>query len=268
MRAIVWMCFVLIGTATSLQADERIRQVQEELRKRNLYFGNVDGQESAELSGALKRYQTRKGFAVTGGVDNETAASLHIQTTVASTESLPDVPVLRSDSASALPQELRVALQKEGEENLDLSPTPPPPAESPGPEQNLSPERITKFVKDYLHDSETDDVSAQVRYFAFPVKYFVNGKVDERFVTQDVRDYVKRWPDRKYTLTTPVTFFASGKENETQVEFTLAFDLQSKTRATKSKASGRTRNWWTLRPEGDELKIVSIREERIARIDR
>ena len=82
------MCFVLIGTAAPLRADEKVRQVQEELRKRNLYFGNVDGQESPELSGALKRYQTRKGFAVTGSVDDETATSLHIQTTIAPAASL------------------------------------------------------------------------------------------------------------------------------------------------------------------------------------
>ena len=78
MRAIVCLCLVLIGTAALVRADEKIRQAQEELRKRNLYFGNVDGQESPELGAALKRYQTRKGFAVTGSVDNETATSLHI----------------------------------------------------------------------------------------------------------------------------------------------------------------------------------------------
>ena len=31
----------------------------------------------------------------------------------------------------------------------------------------------------------------------------------------------------------------------------------------KYAASGRTKNWWTLRPEGDELKIVAIREQRL-----
>lgn len=263
MRAIVYLCFVLIGTAAPLRADEKVRQVQEELRKRNLYFGNVDGQESPELSGALKRYQTRKGFAVTGSVDDETAASLHIQTTIASATTLPDVPVLRSDRASALPQAQRVALQKEGEENLDLSPTPAPPAESPAPGQDLTPERVTQFVEDYLRDGTTQDVAAQVRYFAFPLKYFPHGTVDERFMIKDVADYVQRWPERKYMLIGPVSFFASGNEDETNIEFTISFDLRSKARKTKNVALGRTKNFWTIRPEGDELKIVVIREERL-----
>jgi Putative peptidoglycan binding domain len=261
MRAIVCLLLVLIWPATPVRADEKIRQAQEELRKRNLYFGNVDGQDSTELSGALKRHQTRKGFAVTGSVDDETAASLHIETT-ASSKGLPDLPVLRSDSASALPPDKRVALEEKGDENLDGPPPPPPPAESPGLAQNLTPERITKLVQDYLRDAETDDVPAQVKYFAFPLEYFPHGSVDEQFVTRDVSDYVKRWPERKYTLATPVSFFAAGND-ETVVEFIIAFNVRSKARTTKNVASGRTKNWWTLRPEGDELRIVAIREQRL-----
>jgi hypothetical protein len=258
-RAIVCLCLLLIGTAPLLQADEKIRQTQEELRKRNLYFGNVDGQESPELSGALKRYQTRKGFAITGTVDDETATSLHIQATVAEVGGLPDVPVLRSDAARELPGERRVALERAAEENLDASPTPAPPAESPLPGQDLTPERVTKLVEEYLRDAETDDAAAQIKYFAYPIEYFDHGPVDAQFVLRDVRNYLKRWPQRKYTLSPPVHFFASGNEGETVVEFRIAYDVRNK----DHKGAGRTRNWWTIRPEGDDLKIVAIREQRL-----
>ncbi|MEY2565325.1 MAG: hypothetical protein QOH88_3518 [Verrucomicrobiota bacterium] len=258
MRAIVCLFVVLLGALLPLQADERIRQVQEELRKRNLYFGNVDGKENAELSGALKRYQARKGFAVTGGLDNETAASLHISTLVAATAPLPDLPVLRSDAARELPGDQRIALERAAEENLDASPTPVPPAESPAPAQDLTPERVTKYIEDYLRDAETDDLAAQVKYFAYPTEYFDHGWVNEQFVLRDVQNYLKRWPQRKYTLSQPIQFFASGKEGETQVEFVIAYDVRNK----KHAASGRTKNWWVLRSEGDELKIVAIREQR------
>src|SRR5688572_24261344 len=119
MRAIACLCFILLGTAGVVRADEQIRQAQEELRKRNLYFGNVDGKECPELVGALKRYQARKGFAVSGRVDAETASSLHIQATADSAGSLPDVPVLRSDAARELPPSERVALEQAAEDNLD-----------------------------------------------------------------------------------------------------------------------------------------------------
>jgi hypothetical protein len=246
----------------AMRADERVRQVQEELRKRNLYFGNVDGQLSPELAGALKRYQARKGFQVTGTVDDETSLSLHIPVaTVAakSPQTWPDTPVLRSDAARALSESQRVALEKEAELNPDPSPTPAPPAESPPPGQDLAPDRVKKFVEDYLRDAETQDVGAQVKYYAFPVQYFDHGAVAQEFVAKDTGNYVKRWPERKYVLAGPVSFFASGKETETIVEFPITFTVRNK----KHTASGRTQNYWTIRPEGEDLKIVAIREQRL-----
>jgi len=263
-RTLPFLCALLISVPRLVQADETVRQVQEELRKRNLYFGNIDGQTSPEFSGALKRYQQRKGFAVTGSVDQDTASSLHVRVaTLASNTTLPDGPVLKSDTASALPESQRLALQRDAEEKPDLIPSPAPPAESPEPGQDLSPDRVSKFVQDYLRDAQSEDVSAQVKYYAFPVRYFDNGAVSEQFVAQDTSNYLKRWPERKYTLTAPVSFFASGKEGETTIEFTIAFELHSKGRTSKNKAVGRTKNRWTIRTEGDELKIVGIREERL-----
>ena len=264
MRTLTFLFCLLFSISSLARADETVRQVQEELRKRNLYFGNIDGQTNPVLVDALKRYQTRKGFTVTGKADEDTATSLHIQaTTVATTTTLPDMPVLKSDMASALPESQRLALQREAEEKPDLTPSPPPPAESPGPGQDLTPERVNKLVQDYLRDAESADVAAQVKYYAFPVRYFDHGTVSQEFVAKDTGDYVKRWPERKYTLTGPVTFFAAGKESETVVGFTITFELRSAARTTKNRAVGRTRNWWTLQANGDELKIVAIREARL-----
>lgn len=259
LRTIVCLCFILVGTAVLVRADEKIRQAQEELRKRNLYFGNVDGQESPELAGALKRYQSRKGFVVTGSVDDETATSLHIPTSAVPAGSLPDLPVLRSDAARDLTAQQRVALEQAADENMDSAPSPFPPAEPPGPGQDLTPERVNRFVADYLRDAETNEVAAQIKCFAYPVEYFDHGPVNEQFVLKDVRNYLKRWTQRKYTLSQPVSFFAGAREGETKVEFVIAYDVRNKDHA----ASGRTKNWWTLRPEGDELKIVAIREQRL-----
>ena len=265
MCRILTCCIVLLfATPATLRADERVRQVQEELRKRNLYFGNIDGQESSELAGALRRYQKRKGFAVTGSVNEETATSLHVRATpIASAAALPDGPVLKSDTASALPESQQLALQREAEEKLDLMTSPAPPAESPGPGQDVDPERVNKFVQDYLRDGETQDVAAQLKYFAFPVQYFDHGSKSEEFVTRDTRRYLERWPERRYSLTGPVSFFASDSEGETNIEFTISFELESKGRKNKNRASGRTKNWWTVRDEGGDLKIVAIREQRL-----
>lgn len=262
LRAAVCFC-LFIGMAAPLVADEQVRQVQEELRKRNLYFGEVDGRSTAELTAALRKYQARKGFEVTGAVDAETATSLHVQSAAATAEkqpsTWPEMPVLRSDAARAVPAAERVALERAAEQNPDLVPTPPPPAESPPPSQNLTPDRVNKFVEDYLRDGETQDVALQTRFYAYPVEYFDHGMVDDAFVAKDTRNYVRRWPERKYMLLAPVNFVAAGKEGETLADFSIAFTVRNKNHVV----SGKTRNFWTIRSEGDELKIVAIREQRL-----
>ena len=59
-------------------ASEQIRQVQEELRKRLLFFNDLNGEYTPALATAIKRYQERKGFVSTGLIDREILASLGI----------------------------------------------------------------------------------------------------------------------------------------------------------------------------------------------
>lgn len=232
MRTIVCVCVAFLATMSAVQADETTRHVQEELRKRNLYFGDIDGQSTPELIGALKRYQKRKGFAVTGAVDGDTAASLHVQSTVAFTE-------------------------KTSPDEVDLPIDPEPPAEAPTPWQNISPDRVNKFVETYLRDAETNDIYLQAWFYAYPVDYFQYGRKEQPFVIQDIRYHVKDWPERKYKLIAPPTLMASGKEGETRIEFSIDYMRRNKNGAT----SGKAKYFWTVRSEGDDLRIVSIREQ-------
>ena len=252
-----WLLFWLI--ATSVIADDQIRVVQEELRKRNMYFGDVDGQMTPELETALKRYQERKGFPVTGAVDQTTAQSLSITTVAATKPKWPDVTVLKSDTAPALEEEQRQRLAQQAEEDPEAFATPAPPAEEPPTSQNLTRETVQNLVTEYLRDGEGSDIAAQTRYFAYPVDYFRHGPQGPAFVEKDVANYCKRWPERKYALTGPVTFAASEQEGETIIEFPIEFDVRNKNHVV----TGRTRNIWRVRPEGNELKIVAIHEERL-----
>jgi peptidoglycan hydrolase-like protein with peptidoglycan-binding domain len=232
LRTIVCVCLLFVGATPSLWADDGIRQVQEELRKRNLYFGDIDGQSTEELTGALKRYQKRKGFAVTGTICADTAASLRIQTTVASNA-------------------------KDPSQWEDLPIEPEPPAEPPPPLSVISQDRVNQFVETYLLNGESNDICHQVWFYAFPVQYFEYGAQNRDFVRQDIKYHVKDWPERKYRLIAPPSFAASENEGETQIEFSIDFYRRDKKRV----ASGKAKYFWTVRSEGDVLKIVSIREE-------
>src|SRR6266404_6762828 len=63
-------------TFSSLYGDEQMRQAQQELRKRHLFFGETTGESSPALTVAIGHYQKKKGFPCTGRLDEETCASL------------------------------------------------------------------------------------------------------------------------------------------------------------------------------------------------
>jgi hypothetical protein len=256
-------CLLLMLTATAAFADEQVREVQEELRKRNLYFGEVDGRMTPDLANALKRYQSRKGFTASGTIDQMTANSLNVTaiTVAATKQTWPEGPVLKSDRALELAEEERQLLAKQAEENVDAIQTPAPPAEEPPPSQNITPAQVNALVEEYLRDAETADIPAQTRYFAYPVKYFRHGLKDPKFVEKDVANYCKRWPERDYSLLEQVTFAVGPNEGETVVEFPIKFSVRNPEK--KLAANGKTRNIWRVRAEGDQLKIVAIHEERL-----
>lgn len=60
----------------AVQADDRIRDVQAELKSQGFYYGEADGKASDEMSAALRRFQIRNGLTVTGKADDETIEAL------------------------------------------------------------------------------------------------------------------------------------------------------------------------------------------------
>ncbi|MEP6671262.1 MAG: peptidoglycan-binding protein [Chthoniobacter sp.] len=72
-------------------ADDQVRNVQTELKSQGFYYGDVDGQNGAEMTSALRRYQIRNGLEVTGTLSQETLASLGM---VAASKPKAQVPAL------------------------------------------------------------------------------------------------------------------------------------------------------------------------------
>jgi peptidoglycan hydrolase-like protein with peptidoglycan-binding domain len=83
-------------------ADEQVRRVQEELRKRHLFYGNMTGETSPALITAITRYQDKKGIRHTGRLDSETCASLGVvNTSVAPPAITPSFVVTENDVRDA-----------------------------------------------------------------------------------------------------------------------------------------------------------------------
>ena len=275
----LWLAVLCVPLA---HGDELTRQVQEELRKRNLYFGDVDGRRTEQVAAALRRYQQRKGFAATGDPDETTLRSLTLlppapratavaagtpaaspdtgtpPVLMAATFPWPDTPVLRSDVARRNPTPSDPALT-----DADLQPTPavaPPPAAT-----SLRwphPDTVRAFLESYLRAGQSDDTEAQMPFYGDHVDYLNEGRVDRRFIHADIDSYDRRWPERHFNLLGPITLAPApdGDPEKVVVNFHYRFAVKRPHDAPQ----GEMMNTYTLQRTGPEsFQIVGMKESRV-----
>lgn len=244
--------FILIATALlgggapQLRADDITRQVQEELRKRNLYFGDIDGRVSPSVCGALTSYQQRKGFVANGVLTEETLRSFGLRPPSASAATWPDLPVLKSDVAVAAP-----------------APAPifPPPASALAIKPEASADRARLFVEKYLLAGQSNDPAAEAAMYADRVDYFDSGKVSRAFVERDIRRYNQRWPERYFAIEGKVRLLPTGEPDRVKVKLTYRFNVKGR----KYSVEGKVGTTYTLMGDQPEnWRIVRVREHRIA----
>ena len=245
---------ILVLTALLLgrfvQADEQTRQVQEELRKRHLFFSDIDGRASLEYAAALKSYQQRKGFAVTGTADDMTLYSLGIGEPASPAEGgteLPDVPVLRSDIAprGRTPSSAPLAIAGKGGEI--------PRAE------------MRQFIRRYLDACASPNPQDELGFYADRVDYFDHGMVDRSYVQNELAVYNQRWPSRKYSMGDSIRL--GRLRGGATARFRLAFQVANPDQ--RRRASGRADDTIAVvkRPDSN-LQIVAIKETRVRKPSR
>lgn len=228
-------------------ADEETRQVQEELRKRHLFFKDIDGRPTHDYALALKHYQQRMGFAQTGVADDVTLYSLGIGEPPSPAEgagNLPDVPVLKSDGS--VPETTRS------------------PAPTPTKAQNAN--DVTKadihaFLRRYFDACQSPSPDDELAFYAERVDYYDHGTVDRPYIKNELAVYDQRWPTRKYTLGDSLRVVRKG--NNTLA--TIRVNFQVANTEHNRNASGRTDDAFNLAKRGDSLEIVSIKEARVRR---
>jgi hypothetical protein len=242
------LCALLFGK--SARADEETRQVQEELRKRHLFFRDIDGRQSLDYAMALKRYQQRQGFAQTGVADDTTLYSLGIGEATPpaeGTRDLPDVPVLKSDAALHEPR-----------------PAPPPVPTKAQNAGDVAKSEIREFLQRYFDACQSRNPDDELAFYGEKIEYFDHGIVDRPYIRNELAVYDQRWPSRKYTLGDSLRIVHTG--NNTAAKIRVAFKVANPEQ--NRNASGRTDDTINLAKRGDSLEIVSIKEARVRRPSR
>jgi hypothetical protein len=235
---------LVVGAAIS-RADEPTRQVQEELRKRNLFHGDIDGRESTALVTALKAYQERKGFPVTGKVDENTLRSLRVaDDKEGDGNALPNVPVLRSDRAIA------------GDRDAASLIAMPPPVKGPP----ATDEEVTAFLRSYLDACQSPAVNDELNFYAPRVDYFQHGMVTRTYIRNELIAYNQQWLEREYAMSSPVAL--ERKEIETVAHCRIRFQLRNPEQ--NRQAAGEAKNTFVLARRPDmSWEIVRHYEERV-----
>jgi hypothetical protein len=227
-------------------ADEITRQVQEELRKRRLYFGDLDGQQTPELGVALKRYQERKGFPASGVADAQTVRSMGLADPAG--QPPPEVPILRSEApAQPLPPDAQHAAPMPTSIAGDIN-VPPP-----------SREELHEFMRRYLAACETETVNDELAFYAPRVDYFAHGIVPKTYVQNQLLAYNETWPQRTYKMDDEITLSKRG--DNTAATALVAYQLANP--AQNRKADGKVNHTIVLARQADSsFEIVGIQEQR------
>jgi peptidoglycan hydrolase-like protein with peptidoglycan-binding domain len=78
MKRIIVHLGAALCVAGLVHADQTIESVQQALKDQGFYYGSVSGENSAQTTAAVRRYQIRNGLQVTGEINPETLRSLNV----------------------------------------------------------------------------------------------------------------------------------------------------------------------------------------------
>jgi hypothetical protein len=118
-------------------------------------------------------------------------------------------------------------------------------------------ERAEGFVRKYLEAAKTNELEAEMAFYADRVDYFDHGTVGREFIERDVRRYYKRWPQRNYQL---LDFkLAKAARDDLEVVFRIAFHVKNQ----EHSVAGKTQNIFKIHGAGENMRFVALKEQRL-----
>ena len=135
MKKLLSILLLVSAFAVQVRADDRLRDVQTQLKTQGFYYGEVNGQNTTETGAAIRRYQIRNGLEVTGTLTDETVKSLGIGVAPSSRAPQETPPPAASSRPQPNPHREQVLENSDKnflrrEESKQRAAQPPPPAEA------------------------------------------------------------------------------------------------------------------------------------------
>jgi Putative peptidoglycan binding domain len=248
MRRICLLAVFVLSAVSWLYADTQLAAVQEMLKARGFYSGEVNGKKNNETAAAITRFQVQSGLEVTGRLNEETVQSLGL-------EPSNDIDPTEDDHSRieawrALREQDREFLRQTaaGQEGSD--------EEGQTPQAN-SIEQIRDFIAGFVVAGISEDVEPELQFYAEQADYYDSGMVSKDFIRKDILRYNQKWPMRRYWLDGEIQVLNQLGEDPIEVRYQIKYVVQNQER----ESSGKAVKTLTLQKTRDGLAITSVREK-------
>jgi peptidoglycan hydrolase-like protein with peptidoglycan-binding domain len=162
-------------------ADDQIAAVQEKLKSRVFYYGEVDGENSNETAASITRFQVRNGFQVTGELNEETLRSLGLTLSQPLEQNTANYSGPKIEAWRALREQDREFLRQ------TTSSQPTGLASNQSFDANLM-DQIRDFVAGFVVAGITPDVEPELNSM-LRADYYDSGLVASDFIRNDILRY-------------------------------------------------------------------------------
>ncbi|CAN5280692.1 hypothetical protein BH23VER1_BH23VER1_00670 [soil metagenome] len=192
------------------------------------------------------------------------------------------------DPTTDMPFRVPGVAETEPEADPEADPAPPDPAPVPQPRAPSRPvpeedtperapalrappgldaiaaERIGSFIQSYILSGESDDPSASARFYTPSVReYFGKKNLSQSAIVADRKNFIDRWPERRYELVRPPVLLEAGDGR-----YTAMANFDYRVRNGARTASGSASSYLELVETQDGLRIDRVEERRARRPNR
>jgi Putative peptidoglycan binding domain len=243
-----WLLLLLVLSAIgSLRAASQIAAVQEMLKARGFYYGEINGEKNNETAAAITRFQVRSGIEVTGELNEETLRSLGFE---------PSQPVEPDAEDQSRPRvEAWRALREQDRKFLEQITS--PQATAGEREQILEATQIQDFVAGFVVAGISEDVEAELQFYAEKADYYDSGLVSKDFIRRDILRYNQKWPIRRYWLDGDISILNGLEGDPVEVRYQIKYVVKNQ----EKESSGTAVKTLKLKKAEHGLEITSVREK-------
>ena len=241
------MAVFLLLTVSWLYADSQLAAVQDALKARGFYSGEVNGKRENETAAAITRFQVQSGLEVTGRLNEETLRSLGLEP---SNDINPTEDGARIEAWRALREQDREFLRQtaSGQEGSD---------EGEQTSQANTLDQVRDFVAGFVVAGISEDVEPELQFYAEEADYYDSGIVSKDFIRKDILRYNQKWPMRRYWLDGEIQVLNELDKDPIEVRYQISYIVQNQER----ESSGKAVKTLKLQKTPNGLAITSVREK-------